>query len=226
MSVYIRAMAKSDKDIQPKKRNALKYGVIALFSLFLGYHSFYAVSLDERETEMDQDDMEQLVEAYFSQTLPAALEQAPAPCTLLHALSKEEDGDWTAYGKQTNIGNRYYFLVRGTGVIKEITDSYISVAFDEDGETCTLRIATVYIFGNEIRDAAGELSLQDMGDLAKFNAVSGLMNKKVRDEILPDFLKKAQVGQKIAVDGAFAWNRRIGTTDDFEVMPVQVRMVE
>ena len=100
------------------------------------------------------------------------------------------------------------------------------VAFGEGEEACSLRLATVYIFGNEIRDASGELRLQEVDELTKFNTVSELINKKVRDEIIPDFLKDVQVGQKIQLAGAFALNRRIGVTEDFEVMPIQIKIID
>ena len=87
-------------------------------------------------------------------------------------------------------------------------------------------MATVYIFGNEIRDASGELLLQDVGELTKFNAVSELINKKVRDDIIPHFLNEVQVGQKIRLAAAFALNRRVGVTDDFEVMPIQMQIID
>lgn len=219
-------MAKSDKGVQPKKRNALKYGAMGLIGVFLVYHSLYVVSLDSRTADMVDEDIAQLAEEYFSQTLPGVMESAPTPCALLTALSKQEDNDWGGYGKQTNIGNRYYFLVRGEGVVQEIEDSFVRVAFGDGEKTCSLRIATVYIFGNEIRDASGELLLQDVGELTKFNAVSELLNKKVRNEVVTDLLKKVQVGQKIQLDGAFALNRRIGVTDDFEVMPIQLQIID
>lgn len=212
--------------MHPKKRNALKYGVMGLIGIFLVYHSLYVVSLDSRTSDSMDEDTAELAAEYFSQTLPSVMEKAPTPCALLTALSKQEDNDWGGYGKQTNIGNRYYFLVRGEGVVKEIEDSFISVAFGEGEEVCSLRIATIYIFGNEIRDASGELLLQDVGELTKFNAVSELINKKVRNEVVADFLKNVQVGQKIQVDGAFAVNRRIGVTDDVEVMPIQLQIID
>lgn len=219
-------MAQSDKSIQPKKRKALKYGLIGLISVFILYHSFYVVSLDSRANESMDGDVVQLADTYFSQTLPGVLENAPTPCTLLRALSTEEDQGWEAYGKQTNIGNRYYFLIRGEGTIEEIEDNFVRVVYGEGAESCSLRMATVYIFGNEIRDASGELLLEDVGELTKFNAVSELMNKKVRDEIIPGFLKEVQVGRKIQLDAAFALNRRIGVTDDFEVMPIHVQFID
>lgn len=218
-------MAQSDKGIQPKKRNILKYGIIGLISVFLLYHSIHVESLDSRAAEHADGDITKLADAYFSETLPGALEKALTPCPLLRALSGE-DSDWEAYGKQTNIGNRYYFLVRGEGVVQKIEDSFVRVAFGEGEEACSLRLATVYIFGNEIRDASGELRLQEVDELTKFNTVSELINKKVRDEIIPDFLKDVQVGQKIQLAGAFALNRRIGVTEDFEVMPIQIKIID
>src|SRR5690606_659052 len=222
----MQAMAKSDKGMQPKKRKALKYGVIGLIGIFLLYHSFYVVSLDARARDTADGDIAQLTEEYFSQKMPYVLENAPAPCALLSELSKQDGDDWAVYGKQTNIGNRYYFLVRGEGVIEEIERDFISVAFGEGEEVCLLRISTVYIFGNEIRDASGKLLLQDVGELSTFNAISESLNKKVRDEMVPDFLKQAQVGKKVQVGGAFALNRRIGVTDDLEVMPIQLQIID
>ncbi|MBD1420538.1 DUF2291 family protein [Sphingobacterium chuzhouense] len=219
-------MEKSDNGIPPKKRKMLVYGIVGLIGLFLLYHSFYAVPLDSRAKDVADGDMEKVVAAYFSQTLPTTLAQAPEPCGLLKTLSAEENRSWTQYGKQTNIGSRYYFLIKGEGVISEIEKDFINVAFGEGAETCSLRISTVYIFGNEIRDASGKLLLQDVGELSKFNAISELINKKVRDEVVPEFLKQAQVGKKVQVDGAFALNKRIGVSKDFEVVPIQLQVID
>lgn len=218
-------MAQSDKNLQPKKRRAFKYGLIGLISIVLLYHSFYVVSLDSRANESVDGDVAQMADDYFLQTLPSVMENAPTPCMLLSALG-EEDHDWKTYGKQTNIGNRYYFLVQGEGTVEEIEDNFVKVVFGEGAKTCSLRVATVYIFGNEIRDASGELLLQDVGELTKFNAVSELINKKVRDDIIPHFLNEVQVGQKIRLAAAFALNRRVGVTDDFEVMPIQMQIID
>ncbi|NGM64507.1 DUF2291 family protein [Sphingobacterium sp. SGR-19] len=218
-------MVKNDKDIQPQKRKALKYGLIGLIAFFLIYHSFDVVPLDSRRHDDDEEDVAQRADAYFLQSLPEVLANAPEPCTLLAALS-QKDQDWASYGKQTNIGNRYYFLIRGEGSVQEIQDSYVQVAFGEGEQVCSLRVATVYIFGNEIRDASGKLALEDVGELTKFNAISERLNKRVREEIIPEFLGKVQVGQKIRFAGAFALNRRLGVTDDFEVMPVQLQIVD
>src|SRR5690606_33414790 len=128
-------------------------------------------------------------------------------------------------GSQANVGNRYYFLVRGEGVIEEIGRGFISVGFGEGEEVWLLRISTVYIFGNEIRDASGNLLLQDVGELSKFSTISESINKKVRDEMVPDFLKQAKVGKNVHFGGAFALNRRIGVTDDLEVMPIQLQII-
>src|SRR5690606_7543857 len=121
-------MVKNDKGIQPKKRKALKYGLIGLIAVFLIYHSFDVVPLDSRRNDGDEEDVSQLADAYFLQSLPEVLANAPEPCTLLAALS-QKDQDWETYGEQINIGNRYYFLIQGEGSVQEIKDSYVQMVF-------------------------------------------------------------------------------------------------
>lgn len=70
------------------------------------------------------------------------------------------------------------------------------------------------------------MALADVGELTKFNAISERLNKRVREEIIPEFLEKIQVGQKVQLAGAFTLNRRLGVTDDFEVMPIQLQIVD
>jgi len=219
-------MAKSDAGMRPKKRKTLVYGIVGLIGLFLLYHAFYVVPLDARAKDATDGDMQQLVEAYFSQTLPVALQQAAEPCALMKALSAEESTAWAEYGRQTTIGNRYYFLLRGEGVVEEIGKDFIQVAFGADEQRCLVRISTVYIFGNEIRDASGELLLQDIGELSKFNAISELINAKVRKEVVPAFLKQAQVGMKVQVDAALALNKRIGISEDLEITPISLKVID
>lgn len=224
MYVYIRAMVKNDKGKPSKNRKVLKYGLIGLVSIFLLYNSFYVVSLDSRISKQVDGEAELLADMYLTERLPEVLASAPEPCALLQALT-QEDADWEQYGKQTNIGNRYYFLVNGEGIVEEINDSFVRIKFGAGPEACSLRLATVYIFGNEIRDASGALRLEDVGELAKFNAISEIINKQVREQVVPAFLDAVQVGQRVSVKGAFALNKRLGITADFEVMPTELQII-
>ena len=57
--------------------------------------------------------------------------------------------------------------------------------------------------------------MEDVGELAKFNAISEIINKQVREQVVPAFLDAVQVGQRVSVQGEFALNKRLGITDDF-----------
>lgn len=202
------------------------YGISALIGLVLLYLSFDIVPLDERAETTAGEDVAEMVAVYFEETLPAVMLDAPQPCGLLKTLETEDSNGWEKYGQQTAIGNRYYFLISGQGQVNTVEDDFITVTFGTGEAQCTFRISTVYIFGNEIRDASGKLQLKEVGSLPTFNSLSESINERVRKQVVAPFLKSVKEGKTIQVQGAFALNRRLGWDPDVEIKPIQLQFID
>ncbi|PRD54171.1 DUF2291 family protein [Sphingobacterium gobiense] len=219
-------MVKNETYRSPKKRKPLMYGISALIGLVLLYLSFDIVPLDERAETNAGEEVAEMVAVYFEETLPAVMLDAPEPCSLSKMLKTEDSSGWEKYGQQNAIGNRYYFLVSGQGRIRTVQDDFITVTFGEGDAECTFRISTVYIFGNEIRDASGKLQLKEVGSLPTFNSLSESINERVRTQVVAPFLKTVKVGKTIQMQGAFALNRRLGWDPDVEIKPIRLQFID
>lgn len=209
-----------------RKSKGLLYVIAGAFVLVLLYFSFDVIPLDEYQKAEEGKDLTALTSTYFKEILPEVLADAPEPCVLMDNLASAEAAAWEQYGKQTTIGSRYYFLTKGIGVVSAVDDDFVSLTFGGADQHCTLKVSTVYVFGNEIRDASGKLLLQDIGDLASFNGLAQSINTHARETILSPFLKDVQLGEKVQFAGAFVVNRKLGLTDDLEIKPIQLQRID
>ncbi len=87
-------------------------------------------------------------------------------------------------------------------------------------------IVTRDIFGNAVRDASGLLNIGDFRSTMEFNAISVEINKIIREEVVPEVLREAEVGGSIRFVGAAEVNEENPEISPLHIVPVQVHFGE
>ena len=86
----------------------------------------------------------------------------------------------------------------------------------------SVKMATDYIFGNAIRDASGQIDINEFVNTMDFNNVSAEINEIVVQSVLPDFISNLQVGDLISFYGAIELNRERTQMNQMEIIPIQL----
>lgn len=213
--------------------------MLLLALLFLaGYNSVYFEKLDQRQTgEAPGFDAERYARSYLSEKLPPAMEEAVGIRRLLDLLRTDQEAAFENYSHALGIGNIRFFLVKGEGVISAVQEDDVTVlaeipasaetpASAGSPEAGPVRIATEYVFGNAIRDASGLIRIEDFGNTAELNEVSGAINRIIREEVLPAFLSRAEKGKRLRFTGAVELNRKYPDLQQIEVIPIALSYIE
>ena len=201
----------------------LKYSIAALLIALIGYNSVYIKPLDEvKKAATQQFDAAAFARTFLAKTLPPALEKATLIQTLIALLASDKDKTFSDLSHAVSIGNIRNFLVKGEGKITKINDDEIVIA----SKGLTIHIATEFIYGNAIRDAAGLFDIKQFTNTADINNVASEINKIIRTEVVPKFKKQAKVGDTIQFVGALEMNQEHIKIDNFEVLPIILMMNE
>ena len=201
----------------------LKYSIAALFIALIGYNSVYIKPLDEvKKAASQQFDAVAFARNFLLKTLPPALEKATPIQTLIVSLSSDKDKTFNNLSHAVSIGNIRNFLVKGEGEITKINSDEIVLA--SNGHT--IHLATEFIYGNAIRDAAGMFDIKQFTNTADINNVASEINKIIRVEVVPKFKKQAKVGDTVQFVGALEMNQEHVKLDNLEVLPIRLNIVE
>lgn len=191
--------------------------------VLLGYYSVYFEKLDERETgEAEGFDAEAYAHAYLEDKLIPSLDQAVEITELLRLLRTEKEETFGQYSHALGIGNIRFFLVKGEGVISAVREDYMEI-LPEPG-TDRVRLATEYIFGNAVRDAAGLISMHEFDNTMHLNEISAEINRIIRAEVLPPFKTRAREGDRVQFTGAIELNREHLDLNAIEIIPVTLKI--
>ena len=141
--------------------------------------------------------------------------------SLVNNIKTAQASAFSTYGHALDIGNIRYFMTKGGGVVTNIDESDVCVL--TPGKL-TIKIATEYIFGNALRDAAGIIKVNDFSNTADLNNISSEINKIIRTTVLPEFKKGVKKGDKIFFAGAFELNSAHVNLENIEVIPFQLKI--
>ena len=206
-------------------KKTLKYiiGIIAL--LVLAYNSIYFRRLDEVKASSSKFDAKAYAGKYFRNKLIPSVTNAIEIDSLLTLLKSNKEKTFAEYSHALGIGNIRYFLIRGEGPVITVNENDVSVLLKADTGSKVIRIATEFVFGNAIRDASGQIDINEFTNTMDFNNVSSEINKIVRAEVLPPFKNKVKKGDIVQFAGAIELNKEHMNIEDIEVMPVQLKIV-
>src|SRR5690606_2760440 len=202
-------------------KNAIRFAAV-------GVVIFLSVRIEPLESRLQREkvfDVEAYVNGLLHDSLAAPIATAPEICALLGRLSSATDAEWASLGRQTAIGSRYCFLVRGTGIVERVEADAVVLRLTDSGRSCDVRVATEYVFGNEIRDATGMVRLEDFDDLTTFNQVSEFINERIRTQVLPPFVNEVRSHDTVDVVGACCINKRLMGVEDVELVPLKLNIL-
>ncbi len=199
-----------------------KYLFLLLLLFVIGYNSIYFKKLDEVKAASvsKKFDAPKYAAGYFQKLVPV-LQQSIDINSLRGLLLTDPAKAFDSYSHGLGIGNIKYFLTKGKGKVISIEESSMLLMVN-DSNNLNIRIATEFIYGNAVRDAGGIINLKDFTSTSDLNDVSAEINKKIRNEVLPAFLKKVKTGDMVAFAGAVELNRQHLDIKQMELIPVTI----
>lgn len=205
----------------------LKYVLFAAIILFLGYHSVEIKALDEVKKAAEQKfDAAAYAKTFLKETLPSAFASATPIQELVSALAANKDQTFQEFSHAISIGNIRHFLVSGEGSVAKIDeDEVLLLVKGQEDSTLRIRLATEFIYGNSIRDAAGLFDLKQFTNNTDVNNVASEINKIIRTELIPPFKQQVKAGSLVHFIGAVEMNQEHPQLDDLEVLPITLKVL-
>lgn len=201
----------------------LKYALIAAAFLLVGYNSIEIKPLDQVKKGGGKFDATAYAHDFLSKTLPTAFEKATPVTDLVTALSADKTKAFNDLSHAVSIGNVRFFMVKGEGTVSKINEDDVVVLVKGSDRTLTLHLATEFIYGNAVRDAAGLFDIKKFTNSNDINNIASEINKAIRTEVIPPFKQQVKVGSTVNFIGAVEMNQEHPTLDNFEILPIQVK---
>ncbi len=199
------------------------------WKIFLAFLSFLLVlylSLDIRRLEDSNQgrlsgafDAKSYVADFWENKLPLCIDNATDISLLAEQLRSNPDAAFNSHGHSLGISSTYYFFVKGSGVIDTITSENVVIS---TGSGTHARLATLYVFGNAVRDGSGMVDINGFLNMMDFNQVSVEINKRVKQEIIAKKVPQLRPGQTIRFKGAAELHRKKFNPDFIPLIPVQI----
>jgi len=200
----------------------IKYSIWVIVIAFIGYNSVYFKKLSEVKAAGEKFNAVDYAQRLYA-ALTTSSEKAITPDQLINELQSDKAKAFNQYGKALAIGSTRYFMVKGSGVVKAITENEVVLSTANKNE---LHIATEFVFGNAIRDASAQVNLNDFTNTADLNNISSEVNKIIRNKVLPPFKSTVKTGDTVAFTGAVGLNREHLDLNGMELMPINLNIVK
>jgi len=200
----------------------IKYSIWVIVIAFIGYNSVYFKKLSEVKAASEKFNAVDYAQRLYA-ALTTSSEKAITPDQLINELRSDKAKAFNQYGKALAIGSTRYFMVKGSGVVKAITENEVVLSTANKNE---LHIATEFVFGNAIRDASAQVNLNDFTNTADLNNISSEVNKIIRNKVLPPFKSTVKTGDAVAFTGAVGLNREHLDLNGMELMPINLNIVK
>ena len=200
---------------------ALKYILIIAASLLVLYNAVYFKPLDEIKAAAEAKIFNPTAYSidFWENKLIPNLNQAIDLNALLHLLQSNPQEAFDQYSNALGIGNIRFFLVHGTATVSAIHEDHVLLVLENNQSA---NLATDYIFGNAIRDASGQIDINEFTNTMDFNNVSSEINQLVVKNVLPDFTSKVQEDDIIKFHGAIELNQEHLQLEKIEIIPIQL----
>lgn len=197
----------------------IKYGGSAVAVIVILICSINIKKLDEVRAAVEANDFDAAAyaQSFWEQGLSASFERAITMDSLFAQLERNFDSTANT-GQQVGISDHRYFMVVGTGTIIDILEDDVLVELEKSHR---IRLATGFIFGNTVRNAAQQIEIGEFVNMTRFNQVSIEINKLVEKNIIPDIQDEAQVGKEIRFAGALSINVESRELDLLRVIPLR-----
>jgi predicted lipoprotein len=207
------------------QHKAIKYSAVFLAIIIIVMLSLDIHRLDNerRQPASEAFDVERYVADLWNNQLLVVFSDAPE-LTYLSGLLREDPGTaFDSYSHKLGISNTYYFYVSGSGTVEDIDETTVHVNVDG---SLPVRLETVYVFGNAIRDGSGLVDIDEFLNMMDFNMVSVYLNRKAKSEVIDPFRREVQPGDVVFFSGAMEIDRREGVPEELNVIPVQIEIAD
>ena len=199
----------------------IKYVLIIAGGLFILYNSVYFKPLDKVKAEAAAKifDPKTYSQDFWHNKLIPNLNQAVELNTLMDLLNSNPEEAFEAHSNALGIGNIRFFLVQAKAKVDTINEDHVVLVLEKDRSA---NLATDYIFGNAIRDASGQIDINEFTNTMDFNNVSTEINQLVVKNVLPEFISEVQRDDIINFHGAIELNQEHLQFDQIEIIPIQI----
>lgn len=154
--------------------------------------------------------------------IPVAARQSPDIGMVIRMLESDPDQAFEEMGRKLGISNTWYFMVKGEGVIDSVGSENLRITLSSGDRVA---LATGFIFGNTVRDGSGTVDIDDFVNMTDFNNVAVVLNKLVKEEVVPDLLRSAAPGKQIAFAGAFEIRADMIDVNSIRIIPVNTQWI-
>jgi len=206
-------------------KRLVKYLVLLIVIGLFGYNSVYFKKLDAKTMEQTAEtnlSPVEIAQKFWTKQFHSYLDSAVEINGFLKMLKENPKQTFEKYSQSQGIGNTSFFLVKGDGVITNISDDDVTVAAKSNNDVTTIKLNTGIYFGNAVRDVTGKISMGDFSNTMDFNTVSSELNKIVHTQIVTPFKIKAVKGAAIQFVGCVEINQEQINTDNMQVLPVKI----
>lgn len=158
---------------------------------------------------------------FWNESLPGSISLAQEAVDLQQALKENPGKACEKYGHKLGISKTSSLMVKGKGMIERIEDEYLTVIL---GNKTEVKIATAFIFGNEVRDGSGKVNIDDFMNMTDFNNVTLAINQLVKEKVVAPLKKNARVGKMIEFAGAMEISEENYDPTAIRIIPVSAKL--
>lgn len=207
-------------------KRTTKYIASLLLVAVVAYNSAYFKKLDEVKAGTAGFNAANYAREFWNKKLPKNTGKAIEIGQLLTLLQTDKDKAFVDYSHALGIGNVKYFLVKGSGIVQSVEENQVAVRIESEKERPEVFVATEYVFGNAVRDASGEIDINEFTNSMDFNNVSAEINKIIREKVIPPFRAQVKKGDRILFSGAIELNKEHLSTRSIEVIPIDLNIIK
>ena len=195
-------------------------GVVGCMLLVFPPFHFVPLELAKEKAQAQAFDPARFALRFWQEQLPTTFDSAHEAQVVLDAIRRDRKSAKARFGRVVGLGGPHHYLLRGTGRIIAVSGQKIELALvGNDSERPDIILAVSMIVGNEILNATGLVKHSQFKRTNEYNAVSAEVNRIVESELLPAFLKEAEVGSMVHFVGCSS------KISDDDPMPVPMRLV-
>ena len=205
-------------------KKIIRYVASLVLVALVAYNSVYFKKLDEVKAGTASFNAAKYASEFWTKKLPPHKTRAIEIGQLLTLLQTDKNKAFADYSHALGIGNVKYFLVKGSGTVQAVEENQVLVKVASEREKPEVILVTEFVFGNAVRDASGEIDINEFTNSMDFNNVSAEINKIIRQQIIPPFRSKVKSGDKIDFIGAIELNKEHLNTRSIEIIPVDLKI--
>lgn len=184
-------------------------------------------SLDEVRARRQQESFQprEFAENFWESTLPQALDRAAAVEDLLDLIRVDPASAKERHGRTAELGNVYYYFVRGVGRVLSVDDEKVAISVSGDSRSkADLILITDNVFGNAIRNGTGLVDVNQFANSQDFNGISLELNRLAESRVLKPFRGEVSEGARVRFVGCAEIEDEERDLDPLKIVPVALEI--